>query len=408
MPHRHTFLAFVLAAGAASGDEPKTVQLGGPRKAEARVSATDAEYRIDVKMLRVRAFDQALNDRLNREKARQYGLQALARYLSGKDTAEFTISGARVTDAGLDGAYFMASLRVPRDGVRQISTEHPGPDVGSRPGREPGERVTFSSELFTRKGDLERTLDHLLRFFLADVRQAERGAERFDHAIADIEEQAVRAIAAYRTDVKSEKLLLEVEAEELLARAGKAEEQVLDRLKDAVARREAGKAKDRSEVPDAVQKKFQAVEVEKPFDTYLFANLLLMETAGAKVIRLPDGGRVIVAVASVALKDDTAKTRLDAEKVCRAKALASVVAEKEGVQVFRLERLEEKTVVETVGDKETAKSVSELLQVTKTKVEGWARDMSVVGRWRSKDGDVLYLVIGAVYDKHGDPVTPKP
>jgi hypothetical protein len=150
--------------------------------------------------------------------------------------------------------------------------------------------------------------------------------------------------------------------------------------------------------------KFSAIEIEKPFDTYLRANPLLMEVSGAKVIRLKNGNRVVLAVASTVLKNDSAAERLRAEKVCRVKALASVVAEKQGVQVAHLEQVKDRTVIVIENGKETAKSVEEVLQVTRTKVEGITRDMPVVGRWKSKDGTVFYLALGVVCDKKGEPV----
>jgi hypothetical protein len=150
--------------------------------------------------------------------------------------------------------------------------------------------------------------------------------------------------------------------------------------------------------------KFADVAIEKPYADYLRANPLLMEVAGAKVIRLDDGKQVVLAVASVVLKDDRAKTRLDAEKVCRAKALASVVAEKQGVQVAHVEKVEERTVIVLEDGKEKGKSVSEVMQLTRTQVQGLAPGLSVVGRWKSKDGQVFYLALGMVCDKKGNPV----
>ena len=154
--------------------------------------------------------------------------------------------------------------------------------------------------------------------------------------------------------------------------------------------------------------KFSEAEIDKPFDGYLLANPLLMEVTGAKVIRLPNGNQVVLAVASTVLKDKSAEDRLRAEKVCRVKALASVVAEKEGVQVAHVEQLKEQTVIVLDNGKETGKSVTELLQITKTKVEGITKDMPVVGRWKSKEGEVFYLAIGIMLDKAGEPIRDKP
>jgi len=147
---------------------------------------------------------------------------------------------------------------------------------------------------------------------------------------------------------------------------------------------------------DPVSTMFSDVEIDEAFAPYLTANPLLMELSGAKIIRLPKGRSVVISVASTVIKDGTAQDRLRAEKVCRVKALASVVAEKQGVQVAHSEELNEKTVVVLDGEEEKGTSVTELLQITKTKVEGIAKDMPVIGRWKSKDGQVFYLAIGAI------------
>lgn len=156
--------------------------------------------------------------------------------------------------------------------------------------------------------------------------------------------------------------------------------------------------------PKGAGEKFRDVKIEKPFEQYLLSQPLLMEVTGAKIIRLKEGGTVVIAVASTVLKDNSPQERLRAEKVCKVKALASVVAEKQGIQVAHTEKLEEKTVVVIEDGQEKATNVSHLLQVTKTKVEGIARDMPVVGTWKSREGDTFYLALGIVCDKRGEPV----
>jgi hypothetical protein len=153
-----------------------------------------------------------------------------------------------------------------------------------------------------------------------------------------------------------------------------------------------------------VANRFSDLEMEDAFRPYLTSNVLLMEVTGAKIIRLTDGKKVILSVASTAIKDGSAKDRLRAERVCRAKALANVVAERQGVQVAHMEKLEEKSRIVMDEKGETGTSVSELLQVTKTKVEGIAKDMPVVGRWKSKDGEVFYMALGAIISKDGEAI----
>ena len=150
---------------------------------------------------------------------------------------------------------------------------------------------------------------------------------------------------------------------------------------------------------------FSDVTIDKPFDRYLKADRLLMEVTGAKVINEKGGKKVLVAVASTVLKNFSPEERLRAEKVCRVKALAAMVSEQKGVMVCRTESLDEKTTI-VIDDKgESATSVSELLQTTKTKVEGITKDMPVVGRWKSKDGDIFYLAIGVVLSKDGEVIS---
>jgi hypothetical protein len=81
-----------------------------------------------------------------------------------------------------------------------------------------------------------------------------------------------------------------------------------------------------------------------------------------------------------------------------------VIAQRTGVQIAHSEESKDKTIVVIIDGQEKVKSISELLEVTKSKVSGIARDMPVVGRWKSKDGMIFYLAIGAICDKEGNPV----
>ncbi len=381
-------LGSLFAAG--PPNPPTKVVLGGPRKVEVHIDRDRENWSLRVRMLPVRSFDAATNARLNREKARQFALQALARFLSDRDTAELAVSGVVVGEPGTDGALFTLTLMVPRDRVSVV-------EAGRQPNPAPrsAERISYSSALFTRKVDLERTIALVAELLLGDVGrlQTVKGAA-FDREIAAVEERADAAFAALDDEIANEKLLLRIEAKELRESVAAAKSRVFDAMKAAVARREP--ESNPVKPPAAVTKAFRDISVEPQFDAVLYANVLLMEVSGAKVVRLPDGRRMILAVGSTVVKNDSAKERLRAEVVCRTKALASVVAEKEGVQVLRVETLKDSTLVTIESGKETATSVSDFLQVTTAKVEGITKDMPVVGKWKSKDGTVAYLAVGVV------------
>ena len=147
--------------------------------------------------------------------------------------------------------------------------------------------------------------------------------------------------------------------------------------------------------------KFTHVKIDKPFAQYLLAEPLLMEITSAKIITLENDHTMLLAVASVVLKDNAAQTRVDAEKICRVKALREFVGTRDGVQIVAVEKIEDNIVVKIINGKETAVSVSKYLDLTEARVNGITKDMPVVGRWKSSDGEVFYLAIGAILDKQG-------
>jgi len=155
---------------------------------------------------------------------------------------------------------------------------------------------------------------------------------------------------------------------------------------------------------DPVDDKFSDVTIEKAFAPYLRGNVLLMEAAGAKVIRLKAGRFAVIGVASVVPEGDSARERINAEKAGKVKALAAIVSEREGVQVAHTETVDDRTVI-VIDDKgEKARSVSKVMSITKTKTQGIVKGMTLVGRWKSKDGKVLYVAMGAICDAKGEPI----
>lgn len=148
---------------------------------------------------------------------------------------------------------------------------------------------------------------------------------------------------------------------------------------------------------DDVTNRFTAVNIRAPFDAYLAAKPLLMEYAGATVIKLDDGRKVILSVASTTVNDDSPKDRLRMQKVCRSKALANVVAETRGIQVAYASKVEDRTQIVIENGKETAKSIEEVLEVSTTTVEGLVANLPVVGTWYSKDRSLFYVAVGMVF-----------
>lgn len=388
---------------AVAADQPVVVSLNGVRQVEVTIGGDRDAFEVAVRMKPVQCFDKATNERLNAQKARSYGLQGLLKHLSGgKEKVRATVSGVTVANARHDGKVYRLTLRVPRDGILlNLETREPSRRTAKPPLTE---EVQLTSALLTCFGDHSATLAELAAVFEQELDPVKSkpldNSNEFDIAIAELEDRLTTWFKQFEKDVVIDKLLLDDEKLKLNEKAVTARECCLEGLRAAVKQREQA----RTEKGRAAQ--FCEVEIEPDFEKYLTANPLLMELAGAKVVRRKDGSIVVIAVGSAVLTDGSAKERLRAEKACRVKALTYLVAEKQGVQIAHVEELKDETVVVLENGTEEATSVMELLKITKAKVEGITRDMPVIGRWRSAEGDTFYLAIGAIIDRRGKPVTP--
>jgi hypothetical protein len=228
--------AALLLSVVSAEDGAATIDLGGPRQVRAVVTTGPEAYAVKVTLLPVRCFDQATNECLSRDLGRQYALQALARHLSGKKAAELTVSGARVTVAGGQGKSYSLTLTVPRAGVHVRA----GPPAPQRQGVE---AVAFDADLFTRQRDYFQTLDRLTAHLVADLealheKTAPGNDETFALGIAELEERGLKNLEQLATEAGGDHLLLFTEKEEIMGRLAGAREMFLERLRQAVRRRD--------------------------------------------------------------------------------------------------------------------------------------------------------------------------
>lgn len=141
---------------------------------------------------------------------------------------------------------------------------------------------------------------------------------------------------------------------------------------------------------------FRDVSIEEPFDSVLAKSPLLMESGGARIILNPDGSRLIIGVGQVPYdRQGSAQQRLNKERVARLKALRELTAQTAPVQIVHRERIENKSRVEAVAGVEArAEAIEEYLSVTVSQFDAVVKDLPVVGKWYSAEGDVLYVAIG--------------
>lgn len=143
------------------------------------------------------------------------------------------------------------------------------------------------------------------------------------------------------------------------------------------------------------------LQIREPYRTHLLAEPQLMEGECVTVIELEDGMKMLTAVGSVVPKSDSPQDRLQAERICQIKALASIVARRSPVKRAHSVQVNERVVVRIEDGRERAESVSETVEIIRMRVTGTTRQLPVVGRWMTHDGTVLFLAIGTIVDRSG-------
>ncbi len=151
-----------------------------------------------------------------------------------------------------------------------------------------------------------------------------------------------------------------------------------------------------------IDARFTDVRLMKPYDRCFLADPALFDAAGCLVLEMPNENRVLLAIASVALEDMSAQVLIDAEKVCRLKAFREVIESTEGVQIVSVQRSEDGKTVKYEHGGRKIESVSKYFDMTKTRLSTFARDLPMIGHWKSKDRTRLYIAIGTLLDKAGN------
>lgn len=390
--------------------KPVALDLGGPRKVQAFITATDSHYSIELSMRPVQAFDEATNDEVNQELAREYALRALAKHMSGDQDVQFTSGGAQVIESGAKNDRFRLVIRWDKDRVQVI-----GPQKKTPP--EPNVRVlktkAFSGKLFTARQDHVDTLAALAETNKRTIEKALTNAVAAKsedrrkillQGIAAAEERGLDSLEKVRKAVEADEDLFDItERPELLEAVRKQREQLLTMLRNAVnAPEEPSPPK---KTPPAFDM-FSSIKINAPFDEYLAANPLLMEVAGAMIIDLGPDRKVLIGVAKTILKDTSDDELLRAEKVCPIKARTAIIGERDGAHISYLKRVKDQIEIVTDEKGEKSRSVTEFTRLTEERIQGLTKNMPVVGRWQSKNGKVFYLAVGTIVDGKGQPVKP--
>ena len=153
--------------------------------------------------------------------------------------------------------------------------------------------------------------------------------------------------------------------------------------------------------PPAWPAEFADVRVEDAFEPFFRANAFLMENGGAKIVRFPGGTNLVIGIGATELRADSPQETLRRRTVARQKALAALSAEVHGIRVYSSSTLFDETTVRLdTNGVETATSLSESLEMTRTETAGWLPGLPVVATWTNPSQDLFYLAIGGWYPPH--------
>ena len=201
-------------------EPPKTIDLGGPRKATVTITQADDVYEIEVSLIPIRCFDSGMNRRLSQEKARSCAIEALLRHLGDSKRQSATVSNVEIIDAKNTETRFILVMRVPRHGVLLTEATEANPIGKSQGG-------TARRSLLKAKDDYQDTLE-VMKETLTDK------LANFYEAISDAEELGVTRLASLSQEIKADRWLLSTEREELFGAVAMEKEFFLSRLRNRV------------------------------------------------------------------------------------------------------------------------------------------------------------------------------
>lgn len=377
--------ALLLAASVVSIAASAQYRFEGPRNPLVVIEETATDYNIQISLIPVAAFDPPTNDKLSLAKSRGVALMALARHLKVPPASEMAVSGFQITDSHMDGALRVVQASLPRSGVRIALRNE---DCLALPVGTNTTQMRYSaptsSPLLTRAGDYLDSVREL-RDVCRELLAQSSSSAITDEVAADLEQTMMDKFAILGKQVDADTLLLTVERDEVRKELQANLAALIQRLRQVLN-----------------LSLVRSMTSDEPFASYLKADAMLLQFGGTRAIMLPQtNSAMILSVASTAVKDNSASDRIRMQKVCRNKALAALLSQDKGLQVRYAIKTEDQTVVALREGKEVAASLESTLETTAAAVEGFAKDLPVVGTWYSRDQGLFFLALGRITERCG-------
>ncbi len=140
---------------------------------------------------------------------------------------------------------------------------------------------------------------------------------------------------------------------------------------------------------DSNQSVFADIKGEEPYISLLKLNPDFSKNGGVRGVMLDDNTRIIMSVASSKITSSSVKAR----KSARLKAIRFLLAQKEGIKVLSMERLEDKETLVLSTNGSRYELLSEFLSIQKEHISGFINALPVVATWN--ESGVVKVAIGS-------------
>ncbi|BBO83092.1 hypothetical protein DSCO28_36580 [Desulfosarcina ovata subsp. sediminis] len=132
------------------------------------------------------------------------------------------------------------------------------------------------------------------------------------------------------------------------------------------------------------------IEAQEPFYSLLKASPDLVNNGGARGFILPNGDRVLISVASTKITSDISKAR----KIARYKAVRTLLGQKEGINVYTTEMLQDIETQIIKGDGLRFEMLEDFLSIQSESVKGKLHALPIVATWIDDNLKSFYVAIG--------------
>ena len=220
------FLAACITVVASATEVP----IGGSRRVRAVVTEQGPGVVCKVSFIPVGCFDAGMNNTVNQQKARAYVTLALGRF-KGLADGSIDVRGLHAVTAPVvvDG---LLTVSYEAELIRLLNGPKASPGKASAPMTADGSgarQIPLETQLFSCLEDTKETLHSVERSLAEQITRLRAGDDLQDQ-VAEVEGRAFEAFVNLSMEVKSQKLLLQVEKDELLPQISVSQNKIIQYL----------------------------------------------------------------------------------------------------------------------------------------------------------------------------------